>query len=60
MLTQHPPFGSRIDRQTSVVVTLGTPQIPVGARVRSAVPPALSAEAQAEATSEARPQSEGP
>lgn len=54
VLTQSPPSGARIDRQMSVTVTLGPPQAPVGSRVRSRVPPALSAEAQDEATSSER------
>ena len=59
VLTQDPQSGSRIDRQLSVTVTLGPPQVPVGAGVRSVVPPALSAEAQSEADSKGRPPAEG-
>lgn len=55
VLTQSPPSGSRIDRQVSVAVTLGPPQVPVGARVRGALPPALSAEAQNDAVASERP-----
>jgi beta-lactam-binding protein with PASTA domain len=59
VLTQYPPSGVRIDRQVSVTVTLGPPQMPVGARVRSPVPPALSAEAQTEMTAAARVRAHG-
>lgn len=60
MLTQSPPSGYRIGRQMSLTVTLGPPQVPVGARVRSAVSPALSAEAQDEATASERPPTSDP
>lgn len=60
VLTQSPPSGARIDRQMSVTVTLGPPQVPIGSRVRSRVPPALSTEAQNEATSTERPPATDP
>jgi beta-lactam-binding protein with PASTA domain len=60
VLTQSPPSGCSIDPQGSVAVTLGPPQVAVGARVQTPVPPALSAEAQAEPTASERPPASDP
>jgi beta-lactam-binding protein with PASTA domain len=55
VLTQSPPPGRRIDVRVSVTVTIGPPQAPVGARVRRATPPALSAEAHDEVAAGEQP-----
>lgn len=58
VLQQNPPAGARIDRQVSVTVTLGPPEVPVGALPARRTPPFLVAQAEADTTGRARPPAE--
>lgn len=58
VVQQTPAAGSRIDRQVSVAVTLGPPEVPVGARRLRPAPPLLTAQAEADATGRVSPPAE--